>query len=41
LPTLGYSLELLDDDDNWNEVFSGETNPDALSAIVNGLETGK
>ena len=41
LPTLGYSLELLNDDDIWDEVFSGQTNPNALSATVPGLQTGK
>jgi hypothetical protein len=37
LPTLGYSLELLNDDDIWDEVFSAQTNPNALSATVPGL----
>ena len=41
LPTLGYSVEFLDDDDVWKEVFDASSNPDALSTIVNGLTTAK
>jgi len=41
LYTLGYSVESLDDDDVWKEVFDASSNPDALSTIVNGLTTAK
>jgi hypothetical protein len=39
LPTLGYSLELLNDEDIWQEVFNAHANPNALSATVTGLQT--
>jgi hypothetical protein len=39
LPTLGYSLELLNDEDIWQEVFNAHANPNALSATVTGLKT--
>jgi len=41
LPTLGYLVEFLDDDDIWKVVFDASANPDALSTIVNGLVTAK
>ena len=41
LPTLGYSLELLNDEDIWQEVFDARTNPNALTATITGLKTGK
>ena len=41
LTTLGYSVEMLLDDDTWIEVFSASTNPDAFETVVYGLVTGK
>ena len=41
LETKGYSLELLQDDDTWFEVFNAETNPDALETVVYGLKPAK
>jgi len=41
LPTLGYQVEFLDDDDIWKIVFNASSNPDALQTIISGLETGK
>ena len=41
LETLGYSLEMLQDDDTWLEVFDAGLDPDALSTTVTGLTTGK
>lgn len=41
LDTLGYSLEMLQDDDTWLEVLDARANPDALSTTVYGLTSGK
>ena len=41
LETLGYSLEMLQDDDTWLEVYDASLDPDALSTTVHGLTTGK
>lgn len=41
LPTLGHSLELLQDNDIWTEVFNAQFNPNALSTTVIGLKTAK
>ena len=41
LDTEGYSLEYLQDDDTWLEVFDARTNPDALDTVVHGLTPGK
>jgi hypothetical protein len=41
LETLGYSLEQLQDDDTWLQVYDASLNPDALSTTVTGLTTGK
>ena len=41
LPTLGYVLEMLNDDDTWATVFDARTNPNALQATVPGLTSGR
>ena len=41
LNTLGYSLELLQDDDTWLQVYDASTNPDAFETVVYGLKSGK
>jgi hypothetical protein len=41
LPTQGYSLQMLLDDDTWLTVFQAPTDPNALSTMVYGLTTHK
>ena len=41
LKTLGYSVELLQDNDTWLEVFDAKVNSDALEAVVYGLTAAK
>lgn len=41
LPTLGYTLEVLQDDETWLEVFNARSNPDAFEAVVYGLTAAK
>lgn len=41
LPTNGYRLEMLLDDDTWQTRFEALNNPNALEATVYGLVTGK
>jgi hypothetical protein len=41
LPTLGYKVEKLNDDDTWVEVFNAETNPDSLNSTIYGLVSAK
>ena len=41
LPTLGYVLEMLNDDDTWGVVSDERNNPNALQATVTGLISGR
>ena len=41
IATLGYILEMLQDDDTWTVVSNQRSNPNALSAKVSGLTSGK
>ena len=41
LPTLGYSVDFLDSNNVWKTIFDANSNPDALSIIVNGLTKPK
>lgn len=41
IPTQGYFVEQLMDDDKWQRVFEALTNPNALEATITKLKTAK